>query len=98
MSATAIALSGMNASMLRMDTAAHNIANAQTQGFRRQAVAQEAQPAGGVAAQVVQQPTAGTSLAQDLVEQKAASYMFKANVLTLRTERDMLGSLLDLHA
>lgn len=94
----AIALSGMNVSMLRMDVAAHNVANGETSGFRRQAVVQATQPAGGVTAQPVQQPAAGTSLAQDLVEQKAASYMFKANVLTLRAERDMLGSLLDLHA
>jgi flagellar hook protein FlgE len=98
MFATTIALSGMNASRLRMDSAAHNIANVQTPGFHRQAVAQEAQPAGGVSAQVTRQPVAGALLAQDLVEQKAASYAFKANVLTLRSERDMLGSLLDLHA
>lgn len=84
--------------MLRMDVAAHNIANVQTPGFRRQAVAQEAQSTGGVSAQVTRQPVAGASLVQDLVEQKAASYAFKANVLTLRSERDMLGSLLDLHA
>lgn len=95
MSAFSIALSGMNAARLRMDSAAHTIANVQTPGFRRQAVAQEAQPTG---AQVTRQPVAGALLAQGLVEQKAASYAFKANVLTLRSERDMLGSLLDLHA
>ena len=35
-----IARSGLSAAMLRLDSAAHNIANAQTAGFRRQQVVQ----------------------------------------------------------
>lgn len=98
MSASSLALSGLNAAELRMSAAAHNVANAQTAGFRRQVVVQEAQPGGGVGASLTRAEAAGPALAGDLVEHMAASYAFKANVLTLRTERETLGSLLDLHA
>ena len=43
-SATATGLSGMRAAQRNLDTSAHNVANLQTPGFRRQAVEQTAQP------------------------------------------------------
>src|SRR5688500_4534182 len=47
-SLSSIAQSGIGAAALRLDSAAHNIANGQTPGFRRQVVQQEALPEGGV--------------------------------------------------
>ena len=89
----------MNAALLGMGASAHNIANQQTPGFRRQQVALQSQAEGGVAATLVQAPQAeGDSLAEDLVQQKMASYSFKANVLSLRTGYEVLGTLLDMHA
>ena len=97
-SISSIAQSGMSAAMLRLSSSAHNIANDQTPGFRRQLVTQEAQAGGGVVSQVAQADTAGVNLAEDLVQQMAAAYSFKANLLTIQTDYQMLGSLLDMKA
>jgi flagellar hook protein FlgE len=92
------ALSGLNAASNQLATAAHNIANAQTPGFRRQVVQQTTQPEGGVVFSIGQAANIGDALAQDVVSQMSATYAFKANVLTLKTQDRMLGSLLDLTA
>lgn len=95
----AIAQSGLQAAQLRMGSSAHNVANLNTPGFRRQHVQQQAAPApGGVQAQVAQAPQSGVALEGEAVEQIAASYAFKANVLVLRVAQDMAGTLLDEHA
>jgi flagellar hook protein FlgE len=88
----------LNAASSQLATAAHNIANAQTPGFRRQLVQQTAQPEGGVIVSIGQAATAGDALAEDVVAQMSAAYAFKANVLTLKAQDRMLGSLLDLRA
>ena len=44
------------------------------------------------------QPADGVALEGEVVEQIAASYAFKANVLVLRTAQDMAGALLDVRA
>ena len=40
----------------------------------------------------------GENMAEDMVQQMVASYSFKANLRVIRTQDEMLGSLLDLHA
>lgn len=105
-SVAAIGLSGMRAAERTVDTSAHNIANAQTPGFRRQTVTQTAQPGlGGVAAQVGREPEAASpatapfgDLAEDLVTQRMGLYSFAANLRTVQTEDRMLGALLDIRA
>jgi flagellar hook-associated protein FlgK len=91
-----IGLSGLNAAQLRLDTAAHNVANAQTPGFQRQQVVQQAVADGGVQAEVSAQRLPGGSLEADAVEQMSAAYSFKANVRTLQVQDEVLGSLLDI--
>ncbi len=97
-SVSSIALSGMRTAQVSLDASAHNIANAQTPGFRRQLVAPQTQPGGGVTAVQITSPEAGEALVNDIVQQKVASYGFQANLLTLRTEQRMQGTLLDLFA
>jgi flagellar hook protein FlgE len=97
-SIASIALSGLNAASSQLATAAHNFANAQTPGFRRQLVQQTAQPDGGVTVSIGQAAKTGDALAEDVVAQMSATYAFKSNVLTLKTQDQMLGSLLDLTA
>ncbi len=97
-SIASIALSGLNAASSQLATAAHNIANVHTPGFRRQLVQQAAQPDGGVVVSIGQAAETGEALAEDIVTQMSATYAFKANVLTLETQDRMLGSLLDLTA
>lgn len=89
------ALSAMSAASMRLTTAAHNIAHAQTPGFRRQLVQQAAQPEGGVVVSIGRAATPGDALAEDAVAQMSATYAFKFNVLTLKAQDRMLGSLLD---
>lgn len=92
------ALSGLNAASLQLQSSAHNIANTQTPGFRRQLVQQSAEPAGGVRASIETFAVPGEALAEDIVNQMAASVVYRANLQTLRTDRSMTGSLLDVLA
>lgn len=95
---SSIALSGMQAAKVQLDVAAHNIANAQTPGFRRQVATQQAQPEGGVKTEVSQINTPGPDFAGDVVNQLSAGYAFVANLKTIETEQQMTGSLLDVRA
>lgn len=102
-SASAIGLSGLRAAQTQLDTAAHNVANAQTPGFQRHRVEQTAEPeTGGVTTRVTREadPQAGdgVALADDLVTQRQALYSFAANLKTIETEDRLLGSLLDTRA
>ncbi len=92
------ALSGLNAASLQLQSSAHNIANAQTPDFHRQRVVQQAEPSGGVRAELTQADAPGDALAEDIVNQIQASTLYRANLQTLRVQRDMLGSLLDVQA
>lgn len=95
----AIAQSGLQAAQQRLSSSAHNVANLNTPGFRRQDVELQAAPSpSGVRAQVAQAPQPGVALEAEAVEQMAAGYAFKANVLVLRVAQDMAGTLLDEHA
>lgn len=98
MSTISTALSGMNAASMQIGVSGHNIANAMTPGFRRQQVQQTAMPEGGVRAEVSTSAVAGDALAEDIVNQMAASVVYKANAQTVRTQRDLTGSLLDVLA
>ena len=95
---SSIAMSGLQGAQLRMGSAAHNIANAVTPGFRRQVVAQQSVQGGGVASTIARAPVAGDALAEDLVALKLAQHLFTANLKVLRTQDQMLGTLLDEHA
>ena len=95
---SSIALSGLQAASLHLQSSAHNIANAQTPGFRRQQVQQMAEPAGGVRAGLAQAVTPGEALADDIVDQMASRVVYRANLQTLRAEREMTGNLLDVLA
>ncbi|MDF1485571.1 flagellar basal body protein [Ramlibacter sp. H39-3-26] len=97
-SLSSIALSGLQAAQLQMDSSAHNIANLNTEGFHRQTVEQQAVPDGGVRASTRRADAAGSALAEDLVNQVAAGYAYKANLRVIETERRMAGALLDARA
>ncbi len=102
-SAASIGLSGMRAAQLRLDTSAHNIANAQTPGFQRQVMHQTAQPgSGGVQVQIGQEAKAAAAegggldhLAEDLVAQRMSAHSFAANLRSVQAQDRMLGVLLD---
>ena len=94
-----IASSGLQAAQLRLNASAHNVANLNTPGFKRETVQQQAVPAsGGVQAHTARAAQAGVALEAEAVQQIAASYAFKANLLVLRTADEMAGGLLDARA
>jgi flagellar hook protein FlgE len=93
--AAAISLSGMNAAQTALGVSAHNIANANTAGFRRQQVSQTAAPGGGVATTWTQASEAGAALETDMVDQLVAKNAFLANLAVFRASNKMLGALVD---
>jgi flagellar hook-associated protein FlgK len=94
-SASVIAQSGMHAAQQRQGASAHNIANVQTDNFRRQEVVQQSVAEGGVKTSTRKLDVTGEALTRDLVEQKSASYAFLSNLKVIQTEKQMMGRLLD---
>lgn len=99
-SISSIGSSGLQAAQLRLDASANNVANMNTQGYRREVVAQEAAAdSAGVRATVQREQDAkAVALEQEAVEQMSATYAFKANLQTIKTQDEMMGSLLDVKA
>jgi flagellar hook protein FlgE len=97
-SVTSVSLSGMHAASLRLGVAAHNVANAATDGFQRQRAALQEAPGGGVTARVETLPTPGAALADDLVATLAATHAFAANLRVFQAHDAMAGSLLSIRA
>lgn len=93
-SISSIALSGMHAAQAALDTAAHNVANANTPGFRRQELTQTALAGTGVATAVTRSSTEGPALETDLVGQLQAKNAFLANLAVFKTSDQMAGALL----
>lgn len=97
-SVSAIARSGMSAAQSSLGSAAHNIANLGTNGFRREQVSQVEQAEGGVATDRYQAPQPGHEPERDVVGQLAARNAFLANLAVFRTADAMAGSLLSIRA
>ena len=94
-------LSGMRAAAQRMQAAASNTANRQTDGFERRGVVQTATPDGGVQARIAAtgMPNDGeAAMVSDAVEAREAALAFAANTSALRAREDALGTLLDAFA
>lgn len=92
------ASSGLQAAQARLNSTAHNVANAQTEGFQRQQTTGQALPSGGVQTQPRRLPQPGADLVQDTVEHISAAYSFQVNLKTVQTADAMLGALLDTRA
>lgn len=89
------AVSGLQATTRRLDTSAHNIANANTPGFHRHEVKAAARAEGGVDTRVERAPREGVSLEQEIVDQLAAAASFKANAKVIGAVERTLGRWLD---
>lgn len=92
---SSIALSGLNAAQTRLNATANNIANLNTESFRRDEVTAQAVPGGGVSVSVAKADQPGADLVRDVVDQKLAALEFKANVQVLKTSGRMMGTLLN---
>jgi flagellar hook-associated protein FlgK len=94
-SISSIALSGMNAAQATLNSSAHNIANMNTTGFRRQEVVQTARAEGGVSTSLTAAGAEGSSLVTDVVAQLQAKNSFLANLAVFKTSDKLAGTLLD---
>ena len=94
-SLSSVSLSGMNAAQTRLDSSAHNIANAETTPFRRQEVIQTEQKDGGVTTSLKKSSVEGAALETDMVAQLQAKNAFLANLAVFKTGSQMAGALLD---
>jgi len=90
---TSIALSGMTAAQSRLGSAAHNVANVNTENFVRQETLQTTQSAGGVGTQI-RAGAPGAALESDMVAQLQAKNAFLANLAVFKTQDQMAGALL----
>ena len=96
--APALALSGMNAAQAGLRTSAHNIANLNTDGFRRQQVVQDEAQSGGVITTLAQAEDVGPAMETDIVGLLQSKNAFLANLAVFRTSDRLLGSLFDTNA
>ena len=94
-SISSIALSGMNAAQATLNASAHNIANLNTPGFRRQEVVQSAQAGGGVSTALTAAEVEGAALEADVVAQLQAKNAFLASLAVFKTSNKLAGALLD---
>jgi flagellar basal body rod protein FlgG len=94
-SISSIALSGMHAAQVSLQSSANNVANLSTPNFRREEVLQSSQAGGGVAVSRQQASVEGASLEADVVSQLQAKNAFLANLAVFKTSNQMAGALLD---
>lgn len=91
-------VSGMAVALQRVDAAASNTANRQTEGATRLRVEQSAAPSGGVQARTVRTNEANNTTEaaiSDALDARSASRDFEANASVFRAREDALGSLLN---
>jgi len=99
--------SALRAFGTRLNVTADNVANVRTDGFKKGLTVIEEAPEGGVRAKVGRSDTPGpldpqtgkplsnVDLAEETVDQIPTDIGYKANTAVMRTEDEMLGSLLD---
>ena len=98
-SISSIGSSGMQAAQLRLDASANNVANMNTPRYKSEVVDQQAASGGaGVTGSVRRSQEEGVALEKEAVEQMSATYAFKASLQVVKTQDQMMGSLLDVKA
>lgn len=107
-SAIFTAVSGLLAQRTRLDVSANNVANVNTDNFKKSRVVLESNEPAGVQASVEQVNTPGTpipnrpgnetsnvDLVEEVVTQITALHGFRANLTTVQTADKMLKRLID---
>jgi flagellar hook-associated protein FlgK len=100
-SVTPIARSGLYAAEASLAVTAHNLANHQTQGFRRGRVVFATNPprngvGTGVHTAAILREREGAEIATDLVNLSLAAAHFRSNLAVLRTGDELLEELFSL--
>ena len=94
-----IALTGIASATKRIEAASHNVANLQTEEFHPLRVRQSARAAGGSIAEVeVAAEPETVSVAREFIDSDLAALQAKASARVVKTDLDLLGSLLNIFA
>ncbi len=94
-----IALTGITSATKRIEAASHNVANLQTKEFHPLRVRQSARAAGGSIAEVELAAELETvSVAREFIDSDLAALQAKASARVVKTDLDLLGSLLNIFA
>ncbi len=105
-----VSVMGMNAMGTKMSATANNVANSNTDGFKKDRVTFTDRENGGVSAEVSKVDTPGTivedqgttrelsnvDLAEELVSTIPTQGIYTANVKMIQTQDEMMGTLLDI--
>jgi flagellar hook-associated protein FlgK len=94
-SVSSTALSGMRAAQTALNASAHNVANQNTEKFRRQEVTNNEAANGGVTTQLRQASQEGAAPETDMVTQLQAKNAFLMNLSVFKSSDKMAGALLD---
>lgn len=91
-------LAAVQAALLRRDVAAHNLANLRTEGYRAYRARQvEAAPGAGPAVEI-ERTARPPEMVEEMVAEMIARYDARANLVALRAQHQMLGTVIDLLA
>jgi flagellar basal body rod protein FlgG len=88
-------LSAVRAHTRGLLTNAHNIANAQTEGFEPQDTVFVSRASGGVRAEVVPSGETEVDLASEMIEMGSSQRAIEANIAVVRSTNATLGVLID---
>lgn len=97
----AISTSGLDVNQFRMNSTAHNIANANTENFHSQQVVSsenvsEKNTASGTSVNEVKKSSqTGVNLSSELTDMKKDEVVYKANAKAVQVQNKTMGSLLD---
>jgi flagellar hook protein FlgE len=104
-----VSLSGLNAIQLQLAVTANNVANSQTDGFKKSRVVMQEQDPAGVKARVeqVSEPGSGStgregqepsnvSMEEEMLNLLTVRYSYDASLQVIKTENEMTGKLLDI--
>ncbi len=92
-----VAASGLSTAELRLDAAAHNVANLQTEDFRPVRVVQTEVATGGSTARIDQAASPRpVEFVHEVVEQSRARLQYLASLRVLSAEHELRGQLTNL--
>lgn len=95
-------ISSINAHSGLANASAHNIANANTEGFERLKTDINENKTGGVTASYQKEPNSSpysnTDLVKEMTNQIVAGYAVGANGIAVKTKDEITGTMLDIYA
>jgi len=91
-------ITGIHAATARMAVSAHNVANLNTPDFKASRIRQHGRPEPLGTEVTLEKTEQAPSLTEETVEQLSATSSFKANTVALRTQDEMVGTVIDMMA